>query len=360
MAPHFEIPKTQQAAIVESTDAPLKIVRDHPVRQPSELKPGECLVRLECSGVCHTDLHARNGDWPQAAKLPLIGGHEGVGHVVAVGAHTQGSPVKVGDRVGIKWLAYSCLDCEQCRKGIEQSCPNQQLSGFTTDGTFSQYVVSWVSHVTPIPASLDSFEAASVLCAGITVYRALKYSQTHIGDWVALPGAGGGLGHLAIQYAVAMGLRVVAIDTGAEKRELCLKLGAERWVDFRESQDLVADIVAATDGQGPHAAVVTAATGAAYAQAVDYLRPGGALMVVGLPAHAALSADIFFTVTKSISIFGSYVGNRQDAREALEIAARGKVKCYYVRKPLSALAETYEGLAKGTVVGRVVLDMQSE
>ncbi|KZT07129.1 GroES-like protein [Laetiporus sulphureus 93-53] len=360
MSPHFEIPKVQKAAIVTTTDAPLKVVNNHPVRQPKDLKPGECLVRLECSGVCHTDLHARKGDWPLKAKLPLIGGHEGVGIVVAVGAHTQDSPVNLGDRVGIKWLAYSCLDCEQCRKGIEQSCPNQQLSGFTTDGTFSQYVVSWVNHVTPIPANMDSFEAASILCAGVTVYRALKYSKAHIGDWIALPGAGGGLGHLAVQYATDMGLRVLAIDTGEEKKELCLKLGAERWIDFNTSKDLVKDIVEACDGFGPHAAVVTAATSAAYAQAIDYLRPGGNLMVVGLPAHAALSADIFFTVTKSISIYGSYVGNRQDAREALDIASRGKVKCYFVTKPLSALAETYEGLEKGEIVGRVVLNMQDD
>lgn len=155
-----------------------------------------------------------------------------------------------------------------------------------------------------------------------------------------------------------MGLRVCAVDTGAEKRDLCFKLGAERWVDFRESKDIVADIKAACDGQGPHAAVVTAATSKAYEQAIDYLRPGGYLMVVGLPAKAALSADIFFTVVKGISILGSYVGNRQDAYEALDIAARGQVKVHFVSKPLSALKETYEGMEKGTVVGRVVLDFK--
>ncbi|GBE83983.1 GroES-like protein [Sparassis latifolia] len=358
-SPNFVIPKTQHAAIVESTGAPLKIKSDHPVKQPADLLPGECLVRLDCSGVCHTDLHAAKGDWPIKAKLPLIGGHEGVGIVVAIGAHTQGSPVKLGERVGIKWLAYSCLDCEMCRKGLEQSCLNGQYSGFSVDGTFSQYVVSWVSHVTPIPENLPSTEAASILCAGVTVYRALKNSNTHIGDWVVLPGAGGGLGHLAVQYASAMGLRVVAIDTGAEKRDLCLKLGAEVFIDFRETKDLVKDIKAATDGLGPHAAVVTAATSQAYKQAIDYLRMGGTLVVVGLPAKASLDADIFFTVTKSINIVGSYVGNRQDAREALDIASRGKVKCFYVVKPLSALAETYEGLEQGTVVGRVVLNMQN-
>ncbi|OBZ72790.1 Alcohol dehydrogenase 1 [Grifola frondosa] len=335
------IPRTQRAAIVETTGAPLKIVDDHPVKQPSELAPGECLVHLDCTGVCHTDLHAKNGDWPIQAKLPLIGGHEGVGKIVAIGGHTQDSPVKVGDRVGIKWLAYSCLQCEPCKKGLEQSCLNGRYSGFNVDGTFSHT------------------EAASILCAGVTTYRAIKYSKAHIGDWIVLPGAGGGLGHLAVQYANAMGLRVVAIDTGPEKRDLVLKLGAEKWIDFKESKDVVKDIIEATDGLGAHAAVITAATSAAYAQAVDYLRMGGTLMAVGLPGHGKLSTDIFYTVTKSINIIGSYVGNRQDAQEALAIAASGKVKCHFTLEPLSALAETYEGIEKGAIVGRVVLDMST-
>jgi len=227
------------------------------------------------------------------------------------------------------------------------------------DGTFSQYVVSYISHVTPIPESLKSDEAASFLCAGVTVYRALKYSHTRPGDWIAIPGAGGGLGHLAVQYAVhSFGLRVVAVDTGAEKRELCLKLGAEKWVDFRETKDLVKDIKEAAGGDGPHAALVSAATSAAYEQAVDYLRPGGSLLVVGLPGKAKIGASVFWTVVKSINIIGSYVGNRQDAYEALNIAASGKIHCHHEVKPLSALSEVYEGMEQGTVVGRVVLEME--
>ncbi|EKM48743.1 uncharacterized protein PHACADRAFT_214679 [Phanerochaete carnosa HHB-10118-sp] len=358
MSSQYIIPETMKAAVVDSSDTPLEI-RNVPVPRPESLKPGECLVKLDCTGVCHTDLHAAKGDWPVPAKTPLIGGHEGVGIVVAIGAHTQDSPVKLGDRVGIKWLADSCLDCEQCRKGLEQSCPKGKYSGFNIDGTFSQYVLSYVRHVTPIPENFDSAEAASILCAGVTVYRAIKYSNANIGDWICLPGAGGGLGHLAVQYAVAMGLRVLAVDTGVQKKELVKKLGAEAWVDFKETKDLVADIKAVTGGQGPHVAVVTAATSTAYEQAIDYLRPGGTLMVVGLPARASLNADIFWTVTKSINIIGSYVGNRQDAREALDIAARGKVKCFFEYKPLSALKETYEGLEKGAVVGRIVLDMKN-
>jgi propanol-preferring alcohol dehydrogenase len=351
------IPQVQTAAVVTSAKDPIQIKQDQHVKQESELAPGECLIKLDCTGVCHTDLHARLNDWPLEPKLPLIGGHEGVGKIVAIGAHTAHSPVKVGDRVGIKWLADSCLQCESCRKGLEQNCAEAKLSGFNVDGTFQQYVVSYVNHVTPIPDGIESAEAASILCAGVTTYRAIKYSQTQAGDWIVLPGAGGGLGHLAIQYARARGLRVIAIDTGADKKALCEKLGAEVWIDFKESKDIVADIRAATGGLGAHAAVVTTASGSGYTQAVDYLRNGGTLMAVGLPGQAKLEASIFFTVFKSINILGSYVGNRQDAIEAIDIAARGQVKCYYQLKQLSDLTEVFDDLEKGKIAGRIVLAM---
>ncbi|KAI6124578.1 chaperonin 10-like protein [Pisolithus croceorrhizus] len=353
----INIPQTQVAAVVPTVGAKLEIRKDVPVKQPSQLAPGECLVKIISTGVCHTDLHASRGDWPVTAVTPLIGGHEGVGTIVAIGAHTENSPVQVGQRVGVKWLANSCLNCEQCRTGLEQCCSQAKFSGLTVDGTFAQYVVSWVQHVTPIPESLDSRAAASILCAGLTVYRALKYSGARIGNWVVLPGAGGGLGHLAVQYAVTMGMRVVAIDTGAEKKDLCLALGAEKWIDFKETQDIVGAIKEACDGQGAHCAVVTTATSAGYAQAIDYLRPGGSLMAVGLPGSAKLESSIFWTVLKSISILGSYVGNRQDAVEALEIAATGKVVVRYELKSLSQLQEVYDGLAEGKIAGRIVLDV---
>jgi len=351
------IPKTQTAAVVASPGSPIEIENNFPVKQASELTPGQCLIKIAFTGVCHTDLHVKIGDWPLKSKTPLIGGHEGVGEVIAIGANTAHSTINIGDRVGVKWLADSCLNCENCRKGREQNCPNAKLSGFNVDGTFAQYVVSYVHHVTPIPDGIESADAAPILCAGVTVYRAIKYSDTHIGDWIVLPGAGGGLGHLAIQYASQMGLRVVAIDTGAEKKELCLKLGAEKWIDFNESKNLVKDVKDACDGLGPHCALVTSATAAGYQQAIEYLREGGTLMAVGLPGEAKLEASIFFTVFKSLNIKGSYVGNRQDAQEALNIAARGKVKCHFVVKKLSDLKDVYEGLEQGTVVGRVVLDM---
>jgi len=216
-----------------------------------------------------------------------------------------------------------------------------------------------VRHVTPIPDGIESTAAASILCAGVTVYRALKYSQTECGDWVVLPGAGGGLGHMAIQYAKVKGLRVIAIDTGEAKKKLCKDLGADHWIDFEECKDVVAEIRSVTDGLGAHCAVVTTASSSGYVQAVDYLRAGGTLMAVGLPGNGAkLDASIFFTVFKSISILGSYVGNRQDAIESIEIAARGQVKCFYQVEKLGALKTVYENLQKGEITGRVVVDMR--
>jgi len=356
----MSIPKVQTAAVVPKPGAPIEIRKDHPVKQPDELEPGECLIKIHCSGVCHTDLHVKKNDWPISGVTPLVGGHEGVGEIVAIGNHTQQSPVRIGDRVGVKWLAYSCLQCEFCRKGLEQNCVSVKNSGFTVDGTFAEYVVSWVDHVTPIPDGFPSVDAASVLCAGVTVYRAIKYSQTQQGDWIVLPGAGGGLGHLAVQYAVARGLRVIAIDSGEDKKQLVLGLGAEAWIDFKETQDLVADIKRITGGLGAHSSIVTATSSSGYAQVVDYLRSGGTLVAVGLPGTATLEASIFFTVLKSISIIGSCAGNRQDSIEAIDIAARGKVKVFFKQQALADLKDVYEGLEAGTIAGRIVLDMQKK
>ncbi|EIW68394.1 hypothetical protein TREMEDRAFT_57311 [Tremella mesenterica DSM 1558] len=350
----MSIPKVQTAAIVPELGGDLTIKTDHPVPTIDSLKPGECLVKISHTGVCHTDLHAKMGDWPVKPMVPLIGGHEGVGEIVGIAPGTANSPVKVGDRVGIKWMADSCLDCEFCRKGLEMTCPKVKYSGYTVDGTFSQYVVSFVHHVTPIPEGIDSAEAASLLCAGVTVYKALKQSNTIVGNYVAIPGAGGGLGHLAVQYAVAMGLRVIAIDTGKDKKDLSLSLGAETFIDFKEEKDIVGAIKSSSEGLGPHAAIVASASAGAYKQAIDYLRPGGTLVCVGMP-DADIGINAFWCVFKAIRVQGSYVGNRQDAVEALEMGAAGKVKVHYQLRELEDLKQTYEDLEAGKIAGRIVL-----
>ncbi|CBQ72223.1 probable ADH1-alcohol dehydrogenase I [Sporisorium reilianum SRZ2] len=350
----LQVSGQNRVAIFDKQGGPVS-VKDVPIQK--ELKRGEALVRVIYSGVCHTDLHAMLGDWPLDNKLPLVGGHEGAGVVVALGEGAD-QYVKVGDRVGIKWIATSCLNCSFCRTGAEPNCPHAQCSGFSVDGSFQKYAVSYANHLSIIPDGLPLDQAAPILCAGVTVYKALKEAQLVPGQWVAIPGAGGGLGHLAVQYAVAAGYRVIAIDTGADKKHLCESLGAERFIDFKTSKSFVDDIKAATpDGFGPQAAVVAASGAAAYELALDYIRPRGVLVAVGLPGQADIKANVFFTVFRSVRIVGSYVGNRQDAQEALDIAAAGKVKTHFKTLGLSQLPQVYEDMQSGKIAGRIVLDI---
>ncbi|KAF8077555.1 mannitol-1-phosphate dehydrogenase M1PDH1 [Lyophyllum atratum] len=358
MAP--EIPKTARAAVLSEFNQAYALKDDQPVKQASELAPGECLIKVEYSGVCHSDLHIQKGDWARKAMLPLIGGHEAVGQVVAIGEHSDAGTIKIGDRVGVKWIADVCLKCEMCRKGNESCCPLSfaRSHGFTVQGTFAEYVVSYINYVTPIPDGLDSAAATPILCAGMTVYKALKQANVTIGDWVSISGAGGGLGHLAVQYAVAMGLRVLAIDTGEAKKELCLRLGAEKWVDFKESEDLTKDVQAATDGLGPQAAIIAAGDERPFNQALMYLRFTGTLVAVGMPGNnALLKVPVTLLIGKSLTILGSAIGNRQDVAEALQIAAQGKVKCQYQVRELNELNKIFEEMESGKVAGRILLKM---
>jgi propanol-preferring alcohol dehydrogenase len=227
-------------------------------------------------------------------------------------------------------------------------------------GTFQQYAVSFADHVTPIPDGLSLKLAAPILCAGVTVWKAIKAAELTPGETIVISGAGGGLGHLAIQYATSIGLRVIALDAGEDKKALCAKLGAETFIDFTQTKDLIGDIKAATGGKGPHAAVVTASSAKAYEQALDYIRNGGTLVVVGLPAEATIRASVFFTVFRSLRIVGSYVGNRQDAVQALDFAARGKVVTSIDKElPLDALPQVFHDMESGKVVGRIVLNLWS-
>ncbi|GAA5978432.1 hypothetical protein JCM5350_001165 [Sporobolomyces pararoseus] len=348
-----QIPKTAAACVFANANDTIQFKEDHPVTQARDLKPGQVLIRVEAN----TDLHAWKGDWPVPAKKNCVGGHEGAGPIVAIGEGTL-TNLKVGQNVGIKWLADSCLDCENCRAGSEATCPQAQCSGYTVDGSFQQYAVSYARHVTPIPDGLPLEIAAPILCAGVTVYRAILNSGVRAGQMLAIVGAGGGLGHLAVQYAAAMGIRVVAIDTGDDKKKLVMGYGADKFIDFKDykdPQEMIKAIKDQCDGVGPHAAIVAASGAAAYEQALEFVRPTGVLVAVGLPPDTYIKANVFFTVFHSKKIVGSYVGNRQDAVEALDMALRGKVSPRIEVVPLSQLPEVYERMEKGTLTGRVVL-----
>ncbi|ORY70434.1 zinc-binding dehydrogenase [Pseudomassariella vexata] len=346
-----DVPKEQWAQVVEQKGGPV-VYKKIPVAEPG---PDEVLINIKYSGVCHTDLHAMNGDWPLPVKLPLVGGHEGAGVVVARGSLVK--DIEIGDYAGIKWLNGSCMSCVYCRQSAESVCPSPALSGYTVDGSFQQYAIGKAAHVARIPKDCDLAAVAPILCAGLTVYKALKESNAKPGMHVAIVGAGGGLGSFALQYAKAMGLHTIAIDGGEDKKQVCLELGATTFVDFATSKNIVADVKKASgDGLGPDAVILLAVSEKPFQQASEYVRSKGTIVCVGLPGNAFIKAPVFDTVVREIVIKGSYVGNRQDTAEAIDFFRRGLIKAPYKVVPLSTLQDVYDLMIKGQISGRYIVD----
>ncbi|ORY00717.1 GroES-like protein [Basidiobolus meristosporus CBS 931.73] len=347
-----QIPKTQKAAVVESHEKPIEI-KSISVPTPG---PDDVLVKIEYTGVCHSDLHIAEGDFPIPPKLPLVGGHEGTGKVVALGSNVK--DLKIGDSVGVVCLYSACMSCEYCIQGRETVCPKQELAGYSVDGTFQEYCVARASHLARIPDNLPLADAAPILCAGITVYKGLKETEVRSGQFVTIVGAGGGLGHLAIQYAKAMGLKVIALDTGDEKRKLCVEeLGADYFVDFMK-EDVVTAVKEITGG-GSHGVLVLSPAEKPFQQAINYTRRWGTVVCIALPAGVKGSFPVFDLVLQRLTIRGSIIGTRQDLAEALEFAARGKVKSHYKIMNLEDIPRVFEDIHAGKVAGRVVVDMHN-
>lgn len=338
--------RKMRAAVVHKFREPLTI-EEVPVPEPG---PGQILVRVAASGVCHTDLHAADGDWPVRPKLPFIPGHEGVGHVAALGAGV--TSLKEGDRVGVPWLHSACGECDYCLTGWETLCPNQQNTGYSVDGGFAEYVLAPAAYVGRLPDGIDFVQAAPLLCAGLTTYKGLKETDAKPGDWVVVSGVGG-LGHLAVQYARAMGLHVAAVDVSEEKLALARELGAELTVNA-EVEDPAAKIQEEIGGS--HGVLITAVSPPAFRQGIGMLRRGGTCVLVGLPP-ADFPAPIFDVVLKRLTIRGSIVGTRKDLQEALQFAAEGKVKSSVEAQPLEAVNTVFSRLRRGDVRGRVVLQL---
>ena len=338
--------KTMKAAVVRAFGQPLSI-EDVPVPRPGR---GEVLIRVIASGVCHTDLHAADGDWPVKPTLPFIPGHEAVGDVVELGPDVVG--LDLGDRVGVPWLYDACGRCEFCETGRETLCPNQHNTGYSVNGGYAEYVVAKADYVGRVPKDLDPALAAPVLCAGVTTYKGLKETEARPGQWVVISGIGG-LGHVGVQYARAMGLRVIAVDVAPEKLALARRLGAELTVNALE-QDPVAFVQRETGGA--HGALVTAVSTKAFDQAIGMLRSGGTCVLVGLPP-GGFPTPIFDVVLKRLTVRGSIVGTRADLREAIEFAARGAIEVAFETRRLEDINEVFEGLKRGTITGRIVLDL---
>ncbi|HVI07186.1 MAG TPA: alcohol dehydrogenase AdhP [Candidatus Binatia bacterium] len=340
------MPKTMWAAVVEQFGKPL-VVKEVPTPVPG---PGQALVEIIASGVCHTDLHAAEGDWPVKPTVPFIPGHEGAGIVVALGPGV--THLDIGDRVGIAWLHSACGYCEFCLAGWETLCLGQKNSGYSVNGSFAQYAIGQADYLGRIPNDLSFVDAAPILCAGVTTYKGLKQTNTRPGEWVVISGVGG-LGHVAIQYAKAMGLNVAAVDLGPEKMALAKSLGAEIAIDAKW-QDPATEIQKQIGGA--HGVLVTAVSTVAFKQAIGMLRRGGTCVLNGLPA-GEFPVSIFDVVLNGYTIRGSIVGTRLDLDESLAFAAKGKVKATIQKLPLDSINEIFDRMKRGAINGRIVLDI---
>ena len=341
---------TMHAAVVEKFAAPL-VFRELAIPSPG---PGQIVVKIEACGVCHTDLHAAQGDWPAKPTLPFVPGHEGIGLVCAIG--TGVTIVKEGDRVGVPWLYSACGHCEYCLSAWETVCGEAQYGGYTRNGGFAEYVLADPDYVAHIPAGLSAQQAAPLICAGITTYKGLRETDARPGEWVAISGAGG-LGHLAIQYAKAMGFQVCAVDIDDGKLAHATRLGADFVVNAAQGDP--AEAVKKGTSGGAHGVLITAPSLDAFRQGIGMTRKRGTCVLVGLPP-GEFPVPLFDVVANCITIRGSFVGTRQDMAETLAFAADGRVKADIELQPLSAINRIFERLEHGDVAARVVLDFAPE
>ncbi len=340
---------TMQAAVLRKLGTPLEI-ETLPIPEPG---PGEILIKVVACGVCHSDLHAVDGDWTPGPVLPLIPGHEVAGTVAGLGAGVAG--FKIGERVGVPWMFSACGACEFCLAGMETICKRGEATGYSKPGGYAEYLVAPAAFVGRLAKSIDMHEMAPILCAGVTTYRGLKRTGTRPGQWVAIVGIGG-LGHIAVQYARAMGMRVAAVDVAPEKLKLAKRLGAELTVDASTADPV--QVIQDKIG-GSHGAIVTAVATRAFEQAILMLRPAGTVAYIGLPGGKAdeIRASISAITNWELSVRGSNVGTRLDLDEAVAFATNGLVKATIAKQKLGAINEVLERMRQGKIVGRVVLDI---
>ncbi|MFC8348417.1 zinc-dependent alcohol dehydrogenase [Streptomyces sp. NPDC057280] len=333
-----------KAAVVTDFGKPLDI-QDRPIPEPG---PGQVLVRMEASGLCHTDIHAAHGDWPVKPQPPFVPGHEGVGPVTVLGAGVPRS--LLGKRVAVPWLGSSCGTCRYCVSGWETLCESQVNSGYSVDGCYAEYAVANAGAAVPVPDGVSSLDAAPLTCAGVTTYKAIKVARVVPAERVAVFGVGG-LGHLALQYARLVGGFVTAVDLEPDKLGLAHRLGADQTVNAR-THDPVEEIRKAG---GADVAVVLAAAPKAFEQAYKSLNRGGRLVMVALPADgASIDVPIFETVLGGISVIGSIVGTRQDLAEVFALHAAGRTQVIAEPRRLDQVNDSFDEVLGGRAEARLV------
>lgn len=327
--------KEKKAAVVEKTLRPIKA--------------NEALLKMECCGVCHTDLHVKNADFGDVSGVVL--GHEGIGVVTEIGKDV--TSLKVGDRASVAWFFEGCGHCEYCTSGRETLCRSVKNAGYTADGGMSQECIVTADYAVKVPDGLPSAEASSITCAGVTTYKALKESLVRPGEWILLAGMGG-LGNLALQYAKnVFNMKVIAMDINDGQLELAKKYGADICVNPLKED--VAKLAQEKVG-GTHGAVVTAVNKAAFNIAVGAVRAGGRVVAVGLPSES-MDLSIPRLVLDGIQVVGSLVGTREDLAEAFAFGAEGKVKPKCEMRKMEDINDIFEEMARGEIRGRMVIDL---
>lgn len=336
-----------RAAVVRSFTEPLT-VEDRPVPTPAG---HQVLVRMETSGLCHTDIHAARGDWPVKPSPPFVPGHEGIGIVEATG--DQVDHLAVGDRVAIPWLGEACGHCDHCVSGWETLCLEQRNSGYSVDGSHAEYALAHGTYVVPVPDGIDPLDAAPLTCAGVTTYKAVKLSGARPGTRALISGIGG-LGHLALQYARIFGAETIAVDVTDEKLALAEELGADHVIDAR-----VQDVAEETRRLGgADAAISLAVSNDSFGAAYGALRRGGTLVLVALPAEGKLELPVFDTVLNGTKVVGSIVGTREDLAEVFQLHRLGRTRVVRETRGLGDINSSVEEVLSGKVSGRLVFDLR--
>lgn len=335
-----------KAAVLKEIGTPL-VIEEIPTPEPGL---GQVLIRTEACGVCHSDLHLAEGDWDllrPATKIPLILGHEVAGIVEKLGEGV--TELKVGDRVGVPWIHWTCGECEFCKEGKEELCLKQKITGCQVDGGFAEYLLAPATHASKLPSSLSSEDAAPLLCAGLTVYKAMKAAGLAPGQRLAIFGVGG-LGHLALQIARAMDVHVCAIDVSDEKLEFAKSLGAE-WTVNASTEQVHKRLRAIG---GAHVALVTSASPSAYETALRCLRRGGTMAVVGM-ANEPFKVSAVSMISAEARIVASAVGTRGDLTELFALVEKFPIRCHIETRPLDQVQQVFEEMKRGAIIGRVVL-----
>ena len=310
--------------------------------------PGQVRVKVEACGICHSDALVKDGVWP-VLQYPRVPGHEIAGRVDAAGANV--TSWAVGQRVGVGWHGGHCFVCEQCRRGDFAMCVNRKVTGLDFDGGYAEYLIARAETLAAIPGDLPAEEAGPFMCAGVTVFNALRNSGARAGDVVAVHGIGG-LGHLGVQYARRMGFNTIAINRGRDKEDLARQLGAHSYIDAT-AQEVVAELQRLG---GASVILATAPNAQAISALVDGLAPSGKLLVPAAPAEP-LSIGVFSLINKRTSVAGWYSGTAMDSQDTMEFSALSGVHPMIEKYPLDRVADAYEQMHSGRVRFRVVLTL---